>query len=248
MMFALAIVVGAFAFALLWREIAAKNRPKALSKVALGAAGALVAVLLLLTATGRLHWAAAAAAAALPLLRWVLGFVAGQVLRGWLGNAFGFHRRQAAGQASGGGPRASSVATADLAMTLDQETGAMDGEVRRGARRGERLSGLDLDALKALYDEFEAADSRQLLGAYLDRRFPGWQDGSRQRPAADPGRMDRSQALAVLGLEAGASEQDVVAAHRRLMQKLHPDRGGTDYLAATLNLAKEVLLKNPNGG
>ena len=54
--------------------------------------------------------------------------------------------------------------------------------------------------------------------------------------------MDKSQALAVLGLSDGATEDEVMAAHRRLMQKLHPDRGGTDYLAATLNRAKEVLL------
>ena len=253
MILVLAAVVGVIAFAMLWKEIAAKNRPKKLSKVAAGAAGVFVAMLLLLTATGRLHWLAALAAGALPLLRWVLGFFAGQMIRGWLGNIVGlggfnpFQRAAAAGGAApgGSGPNASSVATDDLAMTLDHASGEMDGEVLSGPRRGERLSELDLDALTALYDEFQAADSQQLLGAYLDRRFPGWRDA--QQPPASAGSMDTQQALAVLGLEAGASETEIVGAHRRLMQKLHPDRGGTDYLAATLNHAKEVLLDGANG-
>ena len=82
-----------------------------------------------------------------------------------------------------------------------------------------------------------------MLEAYLDRRFPGWSDETTQRQAPSGDRdMDRQQALAVLGLADDASEQEIVAAHRRLMQKLHPDRGGSDYLAATLNLAKRVLL------
>ena len=60
--------------------------------------------------------------------------------------------------------------------------------------------------------------------------------------------MDEGQALAVLGLDDAASKDDILAAHRRLMQKLHPDRGGTDYLAATLNKAKDVLLARGEAG
>ena len=250
MIFALGAVVGVIAFWMLWKEVAAKNRPKKLSKVAVGAAGVLVAVLLLLAASGRLPWLAALVAGALPFLRWTLGLLAGQAIRSWLGTAMGmggfnpFQRTAAPGGAS---PQASSVATDDLAMTLDHATGDMDGEVLRGSWRGKRLAELDFDALKALYGELQAADSQQLLGAYLDRRFPDWRDAEQRTAATDPASMDRQQALAVLGLEADASEAEIVGAHRRLMQKLHPDRGGTDYLAATLNRAKEVLLGDPNG-
>ena len=250
MIFALGAVVGVIAFWMLWKEVAAKNRPKKLSKVAVGAAGVLIAMLLLLTASGRLPWLAALVAGALPFLRWTLGLLAGQAIRSWLGNAMGmggFNPFQRTAAPGGAPPKASSVATDDLAMTLDHATGDMEGEVLRGPLRGKRLGELDFDALKALYGELQAADSQQLLGAYLDRRFPDWRDAEQRVDHPDPATMDRQQALAVLGLEAGASEAEIVGAHRRLMQKLHPDRGGTDYLAATLNRAKEVLLGDPNG-
>ena len=54
--------------------------------------------------------------------------------------------------------------------------------------------------------------------------------------------MDRNEAMQVLGLSEGFSRDDVIAAHRRMMQKVHPDRGGSDYLASQINTAKDVLL------
>ena len=247
-----AAVIGVAAFVLLWRELAAPNRPRKLSKIAAASAGILIAVLLVLTATGRLHWLAALIAGILPFARWVLGLLIGPLIGNLLRSGFAFNRFRTQSSASAGFDRsgsgrtsgqASSVATADLRMTLDHETGDMDGEVLAGNLAGERLSTLDLAALTALYNDLAGDDSRQLLGAYLDRRFPGWTDASTRREApACPSEMDESQALAVLGLAAGATEAEVREAHRRLMQKLHPDRGGSDYLAATLNRAKEVLI------
>jgi hypothetical protein len=79
----------------------------------------------------------------------------------------------------------------------------------------------------------------------LWREFSGArQDGPQQRGnAAAKGKMPVEEAYEVLGLKPGASEQDIIAAHRKLMQKIHPDRGGSDYLAAKINLAKKILLK-----
>lgn len=252
-MLAVAIVLAGVAFVVLWRELSAKNRPRKPSKLAAGAAGVLLAMLLFLAATGRLHWLAALLAGALPFIRWIAGFFIAPLIGNLLRSGFGaFGRRSPFGASGGtaGGPSASTVATADLDMTLDHESGQMDGTVLTGDYAGRRLSELDRAALQRLYGELTAEDSRQLLGAYLERRFPDWAadgsggaDGEARRQHDGGQEMSASQALAVLGLAADASEEEVVAAHRRLMQKLHPDRGGTTYLAATLNRAKEVLLK-----
>jgi hypothetical protein len=59
----------------------------------------------------------------------------------------------------------------------------------------------------------------------------------------DKGKMTVAEAYEVLGLKAGASTSDITEAHRKLIQKNHPDRGGSDYLAAKINLAKKTLLK-----
>ena len=250
MMAVIPAVVGLVAFWVLWKELTAKNRPKKLSKVAGAAAVALIAALLLLTATGRLPWLAALVAGALPFLRWGLSMAAGPLISHFLRAKIGFGRfggfapfGQDSTQPGGSAPSVSTVSTADLRMTLEHESGDMDGTVLRGVFAGRKLSELGQDELEDLHRALSEQDSLQLLAAYLERRFPGWTaDAQQNGREATPAEMDESQALAVLGLDDAASKEDVLAAHRRLMQRLHPDRGGTDYLAATLNKAKEVLL------
>ena len=161
------------------------------------------------------------------------------------------------------GPRAgqaSEVRTRFLQMSLDHDSGALDGRVLDGRHAGAPLSQLDLAALEELLDDYRIADpqSASVLEAYLDRARPEWRDAGtagqagggsagtddrRQSGARPAGGMTRDEALQILGLEEGADAEAIRAAHRSLMQKLHPDHGGSNYLAAKLNEAKDLLLR-----
>lgn len=145
--------------------------------------------------------------------------------------------------------RRSTVRTAALEMELDHDTGAMHGVALCGRHDGETLGDMDRAALLDLHGEVAGdPESRQLLDAYLDGRFAGWREhadahpGRGQRSAPGPGAMTEQEAYQVLGLSSGARAAEIRKAHRRLMQRLHPDFGGSSILAARINEAKDVLL------
>ncbi|WP_127523147.1 DnaJ domain-containing protein [Mesorhizobium sp. Z1-4] len=143
----------------------------------------------------------------------------------------------------------SHVRTAALEMELDHETGSLEGVVLAGSLEGAELRNLSLEQLLTLRGELASdAESLQLLETYLDGRFPIWREDAQahgsEGHAATPvsGTMTEEEAYKVLGLEPGASAAEVRKAHRRLMQRLHPDVGGSPFLAARINAAKDVLL------
>jgi len=145
--------------------------------------------------------------------------------------------------------RVSRVRSAFLEMELDHDTGAMRGFVLAGRFEGKSLDTIDPPTLIGLLGEIDE-DSRQLLMAYLDRREPRWREHAQQdaaagrsSDAAPSGKMTEQEAYQVLGLQPGASEEEIGRAHRSLMKKLHPDQGGSTYLAARVNQAKDVLLR-----
>jgi hypothetical protein len=141
--------------------------------------------------------------------------------------------------------RQSGVRTRWLAMTLDHITGEAEGQVLQGRFAGRRLIDLTVTELLALRAEVAGDEqSLALLEAWLDRRHADWRNLEPQTGGGRGGRepMTREQAYAVLGLSPGASAEEIKQAHRRLMQKLHPDHGGSDWLAAELNEAKDLLL------
>ena len=137
---------------------------------------------------------------------------------------------------------ANSVETAFLSMTLHHDSGRMTGSVKAGQFAGRDLATLTLSELLALLQECQVADvdSVALLEAWLDRAHPDW----RSEPAAEPrsGAMTRAEALEILGLAEGADEDAIRAAHRRLMRSAHPDQGGSAWLAARINAARDFLL------
>lgn len=143
----------------------------------------------------------------------------------------------------------SAVRSDWLDMELDHDSGALDGRCLKGRFAGRALSSLSDRELFDLLGEVRAGDPEgaALLEAYLDFRLPSWREreeegAPRRAPRGSAGRMSKEEALAMLGLEPGASEEQIRSAHRKLMLKLHPDQGGSNYLAARVNEAKDVLL------
>ena len=148
----------------------------------------------------------------------------------------------------------STVETAFVRMSLDHDTGTMTGTILRGRFAGLRLEELGRADLLALLRECRAEDeeSARLVEAYLDRADPDWHAefagarGASGTGSAPPSRgstdVTVDEAYEILGLSPGADAEAIRAAHRRLMKQLHPDHGGTDYLATKINRARDVLL------
>ncbi len=143
----------------------------------------------------------------------------------------------------------SSVRSRFFEMSLDHDSGSMRGRVLAGRRAGRDLDELDEPELRDLAAEVAGdPESAALFEAYLDRRMPGWRDHVEADAAAgaggpaNPGTMTDEEAYQVLGLAPGASDGEIRAAHRQLMMRVHPDHGGSTFLAAKINQAKDRLL------
>jgi hypothetical protein len=206
-----------------------------------------------LAATRQIEWLFSAAAVALPF------FVRWRRMRqppqgwGWPGGGAGTARRSA-GQTS-------TVETRFIRMSHDHDSGIIDGTVVEGGFAGRKLSELALSDLLTLLRECRLADeqSASVLEAYLDRIHKDWReaggaagadsgaaDGKRSRTwgrgPAGSSALTPEEAYKVLGLQPGATRDEIKEAHRRLMRANHPDMGGSDYLASRINEAKDLLL------
>lgn len=191
-----------------------------------GVTGA-AALLILLIASDRLASAIALAGGLAPVV---------------LGARARWRRRY--GSPSGSARRRSEVETEILRMSLDHDSGLMGGQVRRGPFAGRRLEDLEQAELLALWRQCVAEDekSARLLETYLDRLRPDWRQATNGHTATGGETMTREQAYAILDLAPGADHDQIKEAHRRLMMKLHPDHGGSTFLAAQINRAKDILL------
>jgi hypothetical protein len=219
---------------LLWAANAfSKADPKQAARIlrTIGGIGALLLAGFLLI-RGEIGVAIPIGAAGLGLLGWITLWPA----------SFGGRTQKSPG-------RVSRVRSAFLEMELDHDSGAMRGRILAGRYEGQSLDALDQATLIGLIGDVDD-DSRQLLMAYLDRRAPGWREHAQHDAAAGQGsgaasggKMTEEEAYQVLGLQPGASVEEIGRAHRSLMKKLHPDQGGSTYLAARVNQAKDVLLR-----
>ena len=226
----------AVAFAVRWF---ARADPKILVKVAKWAGITLLAAVVIGVAVrGALWWLLPMAAAAPMLWRRL-----GRGMRGWPGLGGGAPSRG----------KSSDVETQYLRMSLDHDSGTIAGEVLKGRFAGRKLGDLVFEDLLALLTECGAEDpqSASLIEAYLDRvEGADWRQRASQSgytyeaPGTGTGHMSRDEAYEILGLEPGASEEDVKEAHHRLMLKIHPDQGGSNYLATKINQAKDLILES----
>ena len=208
-----------------------KADPRKLAKLAKPAGGiAVLAFAVFLATRGQIVIAA-------PLV--VIGFG----LLGWIPMPAGFGART---QKSTG--QVSRVRSAFVEMELDHDSGAMRGRILAGVYEGQDLDALDVPTLVSLLAGIDE-ESRALLATYLDRRDSGWREHAQGDAAAGGsvpprgGPMTEKEAYQILGLEPGADADAIARAHRTLMKKLHPDQGGTNYLAARVNEAKDTLLR-----
>lgn len=215
----------------------ASQRGAALARLALGLG---IIVFGYLALTGRLHLVGILLAMAYPFLRRYLPALVQQA------------------RPAGSSGNRSRVTSEILEMSLDHDSGALYGKILRGPMQGRTLEKLQEQEFIELlqYCRREDSDSARLLETYLDRRFgeawrqddPGGtrtgaeQDSDGEEQSRSSGEMSREEAYEVLGLEPGASPEEITRAHRRLMQRLHPDRGGSAYLAARINAARKRLL------
>ncbi len=173
----------------------------------------------------------------------------GAGLLGWSPSGFGnigsIFGVGSAGRSPG---QSSRVRSPFLDMSLDHDSGQLTGRIVAGPHAGRSLDEFDLSQLTAMIRDFDA-ESVSLLESYLDRRFPAWRQDAqgegagRQRGPAASGKMTEEEAYQILGLQPGAGRDEIGRAHRALMKKLHPDQGGSTYLAARVNEAKDTLLR-----
>jgi len=230
----LAIAAAAIAIYYLWR-VRSMPPHKQRSGYIKFLLGLMIALVVVLTLTGRMHWVGAAITGAFVFLRQILP---------WVIRALPFlnklrERNTQSGQ--------SSIQTNHLSATLDHGSGHIEGKIIEGPHKGWLLSELSIMQLEDLLTHYQTEDeeSAELLEAYIDQRRQQADQNTEQQRTANRAASDqsaRAEALAILGLDEGSTEEEVVAAHRSLIQKLHPDRGGNDFLAAKINQAKDILL------
>jgi hypothetical protein len=208
--------------------------------------GVLVVLVMFFAATGRLLWIFYLLPVLIP---WLLRFRAAARM------AKNFSRMSKGGSTG----QTSDVETKYLRLSLDHDSGDMAGEVLIGDYAGQRIEEMELSDLIELTAECVAQDeqSAQILEAYLDRMYPEWRDqvdaesegesrhehGRGWGPKSQDG-MSQNEAYEVLGLLPGATEKEIKEAYHRLISNLHPDHGGSTYLAAKINQAKDTLLQH----
>ena len=207
----------------------------------------IIGIFAILAVTGKLHWLFALLAGLIPFAQRLLSLLRGyQMFKNIAGQ---FKTNPSSANNTTG--QQSTLTTSFLKMTLDHDSGELIGVVLSGQFRGQLLQEMMLDNLLLLLSDcrIEDEESATLLENYLDRRFGNdWRDqfhqGASSNASTPSTEMSLEEAYAILGVAATDSTNDIKLAYKRLIQKLHPDRGGSSYLATKINQAKELILRH----
>jgi hypothetical protein len=200
-----------------------------------------------LALSGRLPWLIGLFSAMLPFTHKLLPLLL-PLLR-WLPKLYRQHQRSRSGSQTAG--QQSEIKTRWLAMSLDHDSGDIAGTIVAGPFAGRQLTELSDPELYTLYQKAlrEDPEGVKLLDAYIARHRPDirpdnqtFEEEPQQASSRSDSDISTTDAYQILGLEPGASEAEIIKAHKRMMQKVHPDRGGSNYLAAKINQAKQRLL------
>ncbi len=214
-----------------YKRLTPEQKKKAIKLVLIMLGGSLLGYLVL---TGRLNWLIAAIGALIPLLPRVVRFMIGVAP-----TLLPFLRRYQQNKHS-------NMRTRYIQLQMNILTGELQGNVLKGRFAGQSIQSLSKEQLLELLKECRQDDqeSTALLIAYLNRMHPGWARGADDQHSYTPhdSDMDLQEARDILGVTESSSKEDVIKAHKRLMQKMHPDRGGSDYLAQQINRARDKVL------
>jgi len=203
--------------------------------------GVLLVVVVILVASGRMHWFGAVFAGLLAFLRQGMG-----ILVRFFPILTQLYRQFAPSSKPSG---TSTVSSKIIEMTLYHDTGKMGGRVLTGNYKGKQLDELKQEDILELFEYCKQTDrdSTRLMESYLAGRFDDdtkfTSDESEQASGKVTSEMTATEALHILGLSETPSREEVVEAYRKIMQQLHPDRGGNDYFAAKINQARDLLLE-----
>lgn len=227
-------------------RLAPKYGPAFLTRISLILLAVGVVVMAL---TGRMHWLVGLFAGVLPFIRRLLPLLL-PLIRFIFPLAQARQQQKNKRQHSSG--QQSEITTLLLKMSLDHDSGTMEGEIIAGPFQGRRLQQLTMTELHDFYQQCQQQDNEglRLLESYIQRHCQQpWNDyqqshGSQQQSASNSSEPSIEEALDILGLKPGASRDAIITAHKRMMIKVHPDKGGSNYLASKINQAKEILLKH----
>ena len=226
LLLALILLVGVMWFMSWYAKAPAENRNSAIKK---GLLYFVAIALMLLVITGRIPILFAAVSAAIPFFHRLMAF------RGIFGILGRF-----AGQKFG----PTTLTTAWLIVEYDLAKRSLDATVTKGQLIDKKLSELSDTELNTLLAQVkEDFQSRAAVNAYLMARQGSAYSQQNGPNSSTEAQISVVQAYEILGLEQNASHEQIKKAHKQLMQKIHPDRGGSSYLAAQINAAKDVLLK-----